>query len=209
MVVNRTISPALKQLLIINLMLISFISNAQSPTSQSKFTALVREETGDLNGDGLADKVVIKMDTADIIRPLQLEIFFQQKDSKYRLITSSKKLLAPQYHKDGNYAGNVIPDLMIEDGTLNILTERDGRKIDHCFEFLNGNFVLIYYFDVIWDGKNTTTETKFDLANGNYSVESQQLGSDEVTVLEKKKKIRVKPLPKIQDFVPFENNKLY
>lgn len=119
-----------------------------------------------------------------------------------------QKLSAPQYHKDGKYAGNVIPDLMIEDGTLNILTERDGRKIDHCFEFLNENFVLIYYFDVIWDGKNTSTETKFDLVKGNYSVESRQLGFDEVTVLEKKK-IVVKPLPKIQDFVPFENNKLY
>lgn len=204
---KRTISFVLKQIFIINLMLISVVANAQKQTLTTTFTVPVREEIGDLNGDGLADKVVIKMDTANITRPLQLEIFFQQKDSKYKLVTSSTKLLAPQYHKDGKYAGNVIPDLMIEDGMLNILSEHEGKKIDHCFKFQNGNFELIHYFNVIWNGKNTTTETKFDLVTGNYSVESQQLGSDEVTVLEKKKMV-LKLLPKLQDFVPFEN-KLY
>jgi len=204
MMTNQTIYPALKQLFIISLMLISFAANAQSPTLKNQFTALVREETGDLNGDGLMDKVVITMDTASITRPLQLEIFFQQKDSKYSLAACSKKLLAPQYYKDGKYAGNVLPDVEIENGILIILTERDGNHPQHRFKFQNGNFELIYYFNVIWDGKNTTTETKFDLVKGNYSVESQQLGSEDVTVLEKKK-IVVKPLPKIQDFVPFQN----
>lgn len=207
MVVNQKIHFSLQQLSIIGLLLISFFINAQSPIIKSQFTALVREANGDLNADGLADKVVIKMDTADITRPLQLEIFFQQKDSKYKLVTSSKKLLAPQYHKDGKYAGNVIPDVEIENGTLTILTERDGNHSQHQFKFQNGNFELIHYFNVIWDGKNTTTETKFDLIKSNYSVESQQLGSEKVTVIEKKK-IVVKPLPKLQDFVPFEN-KLY
>lgn len=207
MVVNQKIHFSLQQLSIIGLLLISFFINAQSPIIKSQFTALVREANGDLNDDGLADKVVIKMDTADITRPLQLEIFFKQKDSKYKLVTSSKKLLAPQYHKDGKYAGNVIPDVEIENGILTILTERDGNHPQHQFRFQNGNFELIHYFNVIWDGKNTTTETKFDLIKGNYSVESQQLGSEKVTVIEKKK-IVVKPLPKLQDFVPFEN-KLY
>ena len=204
---NITFPPALKWLFIISLIAISSVANAQHQTSKNQFTAVVREENGDLNGDGLKDKVVIKMDTADITRPLQLEIFFQQKDSKYRLVTSSRKLLAPQYHKNGKYAGNVIPDVDIDNGTLIILTERDGNHPQHHFKFQNGNFELIRYFNVIWDGKNTTTETKFDLVKGNYAVESQQLGSEEVTVLERKKVV-VKPLPKIQDFVPFEN-KLY
>lgn len=207
MVVNQKIHFSLQQLFIICLLLISFFVNAQSPIIKSHFTTLVREANGDLNGDGLADKVVIKMDTADITRPLQLEIFFQHKDSKYKLVTSSKKLLAPQYYKDGKYAGNVIPDVEIENGILTILTERDGNHPQHQFRFQNGNFELIHYFNVIWDGKNTTTETKFDLIKGNYSVESQQLGSEKVTVL-KKKKIVVKPLPKLQDVVSFEN-KLY
>lgn len=201
---KHTISFVLKQIFIINLMLISVVANAQKQASTSAFTVPVREEIGDLNGDGLADKVVIKMDTANIIRPLQLEIFFQQKNSKYRLVASSTKLLAAQYHEDGKYAGNVIPDLMIEDGMLNILSEHKGKKIDHCFKFQNGNFELIYYFDVLWDEKNTTTQTTYNLASGEYKVESQQLMSDEVTVLEKKKMV-VKPLPKLQDFVPFEN----
>lgn len=201
---SRKISLVLKQIFTINLILISLVVNGQKQTSVSTFTVPVREENGDLNGDGLTDKVVIKMDTADITRPLQLEIFFQQKDSKYKLVASSTKLLATQYDKDGKYAGNVLPDVMIEDGSLNILTERDGKKIDHCFKFQNGSFELVYYFDVLWDGKNTTTQTTYNLASGEYKVESQQLMSDEVTILEKKK-IVVKPLPKLQDFVPFAN----
>ena len=201
---SRRISLVLKQIFIVNLLLISLIATAQNQTSTNNFTVPVREENGDLNGDGLADKVSITMDTANIIRPLKLEIFFQQKDSKYQLVASSTKLLAPQYHKDGKYAGNALPDIEIDNGILKILTERNGNHSRHQFKFQNGNFELIHYFNVIWDGKNTTTETKFDLMTGNYSVESQQLGSDEVTVLEKKK-IMVKPLPKLQDFVPFEN----
>ena len=201
---SRGISLVLKQIFIINLMLISVVANAQKQTLTTTFTVPVREENGDLNSDGLTDKVSITMDTANVIRPLKLEIFFQQKDSKYKLVASSTKLLVPQYHKDGKYAGNVLPDVEIENGILTILTERDGNHAQHQFKFQNGNFELIYYFNVIWDGKNTTTETKFDLVTGNYSVESQQLGSDEVTVLEKKKMV-VKPLPKLQDFVPFAN----
>ncbi|TDX86556.1 hypothetical protein [Epilithonimonas xixisoli] len=202
--IHTTIFPMIRKFIIISLMGFSIFANAQTQTSKSSFTALVREENGDLNGDGLADKVTITMDTANVTRPLQLEIFFQQKDSKYKLVTSSTKLLTPQYHKDGKYAGNVIPDIEIDNGILKILTERNGNHSQHQFKFQSGNFELIHYFNVIWDGKNTTTETKFDLVTGNYSVESQQLGSDEVTVLEKKK-IMVKPLPKLQGFVPFEN----
>ncbi|WDF45829.1 hypothetical protein PQ459_13075 [Chryseobacterium sp. KACC 21268] len=201
---SRKISLLLKQIFTINLILISLVANGQKQISFSTFTVPVREENGDLNGDGLADQVVIKMDTADITRPLQLEIFFQQKDSKYKLVASSTKLFAPQYNKDGKYAGNVLPDVVIDNGILNILTELNANHSQHQFKFQNENFELIHYFNVIWDGKNTTTETKFDLLTGNYSVESQQLGSDKLTVLEKKK-IVVKPLPKLQNFVPFAN----
>lgn len=207
MIIHKPVFMTLNKVFIINLMIISFVAKAQNKTLKSPSMVLVREEKGDLNGDRLTDKVVIKMDTSNIKRSLQLEIFFQQKDSKYKLAASSAKLLAPQYDKDGKYAGNVLPDVEIENGILNILTEREGNHSQHQFKFQNGNFELVQYFNVIWDGKNTTTETKFDLISGSYFVESQQLGSEKITVLEKKKMI-VKPLPKIQDFIPFEN-KLY
>jgi len=194
----------LKKILFISLLIIQIPVIAQSKISEDNYNVQVREEQGDLNQDGLADKVIIIMDTAIITRALKLEIYFNEKNSKFKLIASSTKLLASQYHKDGTYAGNVIPDVMIEDGTLNILTERDGNHSDHCFKFQNGNFELIRYFNVIWDGKNTTTETIFDFISGIYIVQSQELGSEKITV-KQKKKIKVKPLPKIQDFVPFEN----
>ena len=194
----------MKKILFIGLLSIQILGIAQSKNPRDNYTVQVREEQGDLNQDGLADKVIISMDTASITRPLKLEIYFNEKNSKFKLITSSTKLLAPQYHKDGKYAGNVIPDVMTEDGTLNILTESDGNHSDHCFKFQNGNFELVRYFNVIWDGKNTTTETIFDFVSGIYIVQSQELGSEKITV-KQKKKITIKPLPKIQNFVPFEN----
>lgn len=179
-------------------------TNIDAQARQDHFTAMIREESGDLNGDGLEDKAIISMDSSQITRTLRLEIFFKRKDQKDQLILSAIKLLEPQYSINGEYLGNVLPDVEINNGILTILTERNGNHSQYCFKFNHGNFELIRYSNVIWDGKNTTTETQFDLLTGNYSVESQQLGSDKVTILEKRNKI-IKPLPKIQEFSLYEH----
>jgi len=184
--------------------MIQIFGLAQIKNSKDNYSVQVREEQGDLNHDGLADKAIIKMDTAHITRPLKLEIYFQTKNSNFKLITSSTKILVPQYHQDGKYAGNVIPNVVIEDGILIILMEHKSNHPHYKFKYQNGNFELISYFNVIWDGKNTTTETNFDMVTGIYIVQTQELGSEKITIKEKKK-ITVNPLIKIQDFIPFEN----
>ncbi|MDY7395234.1 hypothetical protein UMM65_08265 [Aureibaculum sp. 2210JD6-5] len=168
------------------------------------FTVKIRQVKGDLNKDGLKDSVEVNMDTISKTRPLRLQIFFAQSSGKPELVVSSTKIIEAQYpiRLEGKHSGNTIPDFYIEKGNL-IMESYINDKSRHTFKFRNGNFELIHFSKINWDGKETTTQTKFNLLTGNYIEEYQMLGSDEI--FEKNKKIiTIKPLPKIQDFIPFQ-----
>lgn len=179
--------------------------HAQDSAVKNNFSVPVREELGDLNKDGLADKVIVTMDTADVTVPLRLQIFFAQPDGKLKLMISSLKIIEPQYpaDKNGAYSGKQIPDFFIEDGLLNMVSEIEGVQAVHQFRFQNGNFELVKVTQATWDGKNTTTETEFNLLTGIRTETVKALGSEKV-IRASKKKVLVRPLPKIQNFRPFE-----
>ncbi|MDF2933996.1 MAG: hypothetical protein K0R36_3327 [Chryseobacterium sp.] len=191
----------MKKFLLIFLILLQINAFSQQKEIADHFTLQIREEEGDLNKDGLTDKVIISMDTIDATQPLRLQVYFKQPDHKFKLIISTTDLLDPQY-PNGKYGGNQIPDIFIEDGYLILNSEIRDEHIEHKFLFNKGIFELIHLSKVIWDGKNTTTETDFNLVTGIKTEVVKSLGSEEI-LWKSEKKINIKPLPNILNIKNF------
>lgn len=189
---------------------------SQSIKNKNKYTYQVREENGDLNHDGKMDKVTVKMDIVDETRPLRLQIFLSQPNGKLILAVSSDKIIEPQYpaENQGKFNGFQIPDFVIEKGILKMWSEIKGGNITYHFKYNKGNFELIYVNKLKNDGtkgyidENTIfTETKFDLITGIRTESDEKLGSATALAV-RKKRVLIRPLPKIQDF-KFSDKDLY
>jgi len=195
----------MKNILLVLLLFMQFSTYAQNKKLKDNFSEQVREEEGDLNKDGRADRVVVMMDTSDSTVPLRLQIFFAQPNKKFRLVVSSTRLIEPQYpaHKKGKHNGYQIPDFSIEKGILIMRSEvRDGHA-EHHFKLRNGNFELIFVSIFNYNGKNTTMVKNFNLITGERYEKSQLLGSDKF-LIKNKFNTMIRPLPKLQNFKPFE-----
>ncbi|MDR2269622.1 MAG: hypothetical protein LBF27_01845 [Sphingobacterium sp.] len=189
---------------------------SQSVKNKSSYSYQVREENGDLNHDGKMDKVIVKMDTVDETRPLRLQIFLSQPSGKLTLAVSSDKMIEPQYPAEnhGKFNGYQIPDFVIEKGVLKMWSEIKSGNITYHFKYNAGNFELIYIEKLTNDAtkgyvdENTIfTETKFDLITGIRTESDEKLGSSKVLNL-RRKRVLLRPLPKIQDF-KFSDKAIY
>lgn len=189
---------------------------AQSNKSIDNYSCQVRDENGDLNNDGKMDKIIVKMDTVDETRPLRLQIFLSQPNGKLTLAVSSTKIIEPQYpvENKGEFNGYQIPSFFIEKGILKMWSEIKGGNITYDFKYQNGNFELIYVNKLTnnatkgYTNENTIfTEAKFDLVTG-VRTETDEVSGLAKALEVRKKRILVRPLPKIQDF-KFSDKKLY
>lgn len=183
------------------LVLISSNLQAQKTVAKDKFDVIVKEEEGDLNNDKKNDKVIVEMDVVSDTRPLRLRIFLSQPNKKeLQLAVSSTQIIESQYptEKNGEHSEGTIPDFFIEDGNLQMLTDIRGLKSRYTFRFKNDSFELIKISRVIWDGKNTTSETEIDLLAGTKVEFDQELGSDQI-LNRRKATLKVSLLPKIQN----------
>lgn len=189
---------------------------SQNIKNKNNYTYQVREEYGDLNHDGKMDKVTVKMDTVNETRPLRMEIFLSEPNGKLILAVSSDRIIEPQYpaEKQGKYNGYQIPDFTIENGILKMWSEIKGGNITCHFKYNKGNFELIYVEKLTNDAtkayidENTIfTETKFDLVTGIRTESDEKSGSVQ-PMKTRKKKVLIRPLPKIQDF-KFSDKELY
>lgn len=193
----------MKNIVLIVFIFTGMITYSQQKEKQNHFTVLVREAEGDLNKDGLMDKVTVSMDTVDASQPLKLEIFFLQPDHQFKIIISSADILDSQY-PNGKYGGNQIPDVSIEDGYFILYSEIKNVHNQYKFLFRNGKFELVKLSKVSWDGKNTTTETEFDFIKGKRTEIAHALGSEK-PITKDEQKISIKPLPDLQNLKTFEN----
>lgn len=183
------------------LVLLSSNLQAQKTVAKDKFDVIVKEEEGDLNHDKKNDRVIVEMDVVSDTRPLRLRIFLSQPNKKeLQLAVSSTQLIESQYptEKKGEHSEGTIPDFFIEDGNLQMLTDIRGFKSRYTFRFKNDSFELIKISRVIWDGKNTTSETEIDLLAGTKVEFDQELGSDQI-LNRRKATLKVSLLPKIQN----------
>ena len=193
------------------LIFFSFQNNisAQKVRNKENYNVPIREEKGDLNGDGKRDKVTVFMDTINKTVPLRMQIFLSQPNGKLKLVVSSTQIIEAQYpiEKKGKYNGFQIPDFSIEKGNLIMFSEIKNGTGTYDFKFKNGNFELIKVSKItLFDNMDTTIETDYNLLTG-LKIEKKETFSKKISK-KTKKIILIKPLPKIQDF-KFSDKELF
>lgn len=191
---------------LILLLFVAVNSYAQQENLKNQFDYQVKQAVGDLNNDGLMDEVTIAMDTINPSRPFKIEVVLSQPNTPSKLFFSSTELIEAMYpiEKNGEHNGSQIPDVYIEDGKLQLDFYIKGNS-RYQFRYKNGEFQLIHFSHVYFGG-TTITETAFNLLTKKYTKRTEERKNSEVTLI--KKKVKIKPLPLLKDFKPFEN-KLY
>ncbi len=181
-------------------------SFAQSGANTHNFSHKIMEVRGDLNKDNLADKVIITQDTIHENAPYRLQIFFMEHKEQFKLVVSAINIIEPQYPdgRDGYSTGNSFSEVVIKNGVLSIRAELLRGNYEHKFRFQNGNFELIGYSMANSDGKGVFTTIDFNLSTGIRMEKTERYDTDKV-LSNTKRKILIRPLPKLQDVVPMEN----
>ena len=187
-------------------MLFQLDSVAQTDTTNYSFDHKIMEVAGDLNNDNLPDKAIVTQDTLNENAPYRLQVFFKEPNGQFKLIATSTKIIEPQYPdgRDGYQTGNGFSSVTIENRVLSVNFELLRGHFEYKFRFQNGNFELIGFSEVYSDGRGVMTTTDFNLSTGVRIEKSERYDTDKVLSITKKK-ILIRPLPKLQDITPMEN----
>lgn len=196
----------MKQILFILLTVLQVNSIAQSDTTRYNFDHIIMTVAGDLNKDNLPDKVIVIQDTLSETAPYQVQIFFKEKSGSYELVTASSRIIEPQYPegRGGYISGNGFRDVTIRNGILSINFQLLRGHFEHKFRFRNGSFELIGFSMVNANGIGEMTTTDFNLSTGIRTEKTERSDNGKV-ISNTRKKIWIRPLPKLQDLVPMEN----
>ena len=195
----------MRTLIIVISLLIQIDGYAQTDDKNDSFSHEVTTVKGNLNKDNLLDKVVVKQDLKDEKAPYRLQIFFAQPNGDFKLIVTSTKVIEPQYPegKDSYSNGNGFLDLTIKNRVISVNNELLRGHFEHKFRFQNGNFELIGFSEVNSEGNGVINSIDFNLLTGIRIEESERYDINKI-ISNKKKKILIRPLPKLQNVVPFE-----
>lgn len=195
----------MKQLILTIFILLQLDSFAQTDTTNYKFDHKVKEVIGDLNKDSLPDKVIVTQDTLNENAPYRLQVFFKEPNGQFKLIVTTTKIIEPQYPdgRDG-YRTDDFSDVTINKGVLSIYFQLLRGHCEHKFRYQNGNFELIGFSEAYSDGQGVMSTNDFNLSTGIRIEKSERYDIDKILSY-KKKKILIRPLPKLQDITPFEN----
>lgn len=199
----------MKQLILTISILFHLDSFAQTDTINYNFDCKIMEVVGDLNKDNLIDKVIVMQDTLNENAPYRLQVFFKEPSGQLKLIVTSNKIIEPQYPdgRDGYKTGSGFSDITIKNGVLSVNFELLRGHFEYKFRFQYGNFELIGFSEVYSDGHGVMTTTDFNLSTG-IRIEKSERYDTEKVLSNMKKKIIIRPLPRLQDITPMEN-KLY
>lgn len=196
----------MKQFILTFFILFQYNSYAQTKTDKYNFDHTVIEVSGDLNKDNVPDKAIVTQDTLNENSPYRLQVFFKEPNGKFKLITTSIKVIAPEYPngRDG-YREVGFSDITIKNGVLSVNVELTRGHFVHKFRFQNGNFELIGFSQVYSDGHGIMTTIDYNLSTGIRIEKSERYDTNKV-LSNTKKKILIRPLPKLQDITPMEND---
>jgi hypothetical protein len=195
----------LKPLLATLLILFVYVCFAQTDTNKLHYNHLVTEAHGDLNNDGIADKVIVTQDTLQENAPYQLLVFFVNEKGEQHISITTSKLIEPQYPngRNGYITGTGFSGISIQKGILRVSIQLLRGHFEHAFSYQHGNFELIGFSEVYSDGNGVLTTTDFNLVTG---IRKQKIERYDTTkrIRKTKRKIVITPLPKLQELIPFE-----
>jgi hypothetical protein len=195
----------MRQFILTLFILFQINSSAQTKSDKYNFDHTIIEVSDDLNKDNLPDKAIVTQDTLNENSPYRLQVFFKEPNGKFKLITTSIKVIAPEYPngRDG-YREVGFSDITIKKGVLSVNIELTRGHFEHKFRFQNGNFELIGFSQVYSDGHGIMTTIDYNLSTGIRIEKTERYDTDKV-LSNTKKKILIRPLPKLQDIIPMEN----
>lgn len=196
----------MRQFILTILILFQLDSFAQTDTVNYNFDHKIMEVIGDLNKDNLPDKVIVTQDTLNENAPYRLQVFFKEPNGEFKLIVTTTKIIEPQYPNGRNsyQTGNGFSSITIENGILSVNFKLLRGHFVHKFRFQNGNFELIGFSEAYSDGLGVMTIIDFNLSTGVRIEKSERYDTDKV-LSNTKKKIMIRPLPKLQDITPMKN----
>ncbi|MGI9653172.1 hypothetical protein [Chryseobacterium sp. RLHN22] len=173
---------------------------AQQNDNRNNFM-LLKQAVGDLNRDGLQDKIILSEDTTHSSRPLRLQIFFLGSDRKFKSAFSSTEVFEFN-HSDGISTDRAVPDIRVENNNLVISKDINSEKQEQTFRHNKGKFELVSVSKIKSD-ENTTVETKTDLIAGTVTETTKTKGSKKSK--KNQKKITVNILPTLDNIKSFSH----
>ncbi|WP_374329494.1 hypothetical protein [Soonwooa sp.] len=179
--------------------LLIFVSQKSfGQASDEQYRNIVYDIKGDLNKDGLADKVVVRENDNDSKHPYLLEIFFKNVVGSYKKVLRSTKAVTPKFPGGGEISDVNLENLEIKSGLLIFTNQLIRGNYVHKFRFQNGNFELIGFTE-----NNASAGyieyVDYNLSTGIKINEHIDYQTDKV-LMHKKSIEKLKPLPKLQDF---------
>ena len=174
--------------------------------NKTQFSHKILEVSGDLNKDQLADKVVVTQDTIQESAPFRLQIFLAKPDGTDQLSVTTTKLIEPQYPngRSSFTSGSSLADISIKNKVLIVSFDLIRGTFTYKFRLQNDNFELIGYNEAqVNSGQIYYID--FNLSTGIKIEKTGNIGSDKI-ISNTKRKVLIRPLPKIQDLIPFEND---
>lgn len=173
-------------------------------TTTDHFDKIVQTVGGDLNKDGLEDEVIVTQDTLNPERPYKLQIFFLQNDGSKKLIVTTNKAIKAETEASG-FNMMFKDGIQITAGVLRIYEQLLRGNYTDIFRYQNGNFELIGHYDIGADGIGKSYETEFNLSTG-IKIEKVVNYENNKVLSNKKTKLLIRPLPKLQDFAPYDDS---
>jgi hypothetical protein len=189
------------------LLMFSALSMAQPDLKSSSFSQIVSQVKGDLNKDSIPDLIIVSQDTLDDHAPYRLQIFFGERGGGSKLIVSTDSAIEPQFRngKGGYQEGTRFDAVTIKSGVVTISVELLRGNYEHTYRYQNGNFELIGFSKVFSDGNGTMSSIDFNLSTGDRMEKEVNYENDKV-LSAVRKKIKLRPLPKLQEIVPLAND---
>jgi len=176
------------------------------PCLAQDFNITVSKATGDLNKDGIEDMVSVRQDSVHDKGPYRIQVLFGLEGGGYKPIVSSDQLIEPQYPdgRDGYRTGNGFDGVEIKKGILIVSNFLLRGHYEYKFRYQNGNFELIGYTYASSDGIGKIYSEDFNLSTGERFYKEELYETGEISRNENTKDL-IRPLPKLQDIIPFEN----